>query len=454
MGHNNKNQSEERSRRAFLWHGLGTSAGVAGLSLAGCLGGDGNGGGGDGGDGTTGSGAMTDEDGGTSGDGGTSDGGTAGGGGGESLRVPGLYDVSGPTADVGRPTAIGSRDFITYLNENDVLGRQIDHPNQDYAYEVPQAKQLFDEYTSPNEPPVIVGWGTADTEALASQVAEMEIVYISASYAASLLEEATSYNFFGNLDYTSQVRSHIKWIADNDSGATVGFIYPNNPFGESPIEGGRQYAEELGLEVADDINLPLDANSARTQVQRARQNDIQYLIHHSTAAPMQVLLQDVYPELTVMGTTYTVDEFRVNQSPELFEGVRYASGFKTFAESLESDGRGAEAIQASFEREGRSTDNPEVANLNYVRGTIHGLIMIKGIREAIDLDLDPSMGSNVRQGLFETDGWDVWGLAEPFTYEEGDRRPTMNGRLYEVTDGTMEFDTTIELPRREEWIGL
>jgi len=30
----------------------------------------------------------------------------------------------------------------------------------------------------------------------------------------------------------------------------------------------------------------------------------------------------------------------------------------------------------------------------------------------------------------------------------------MNGRLFEVTDGSLSFDTSVELPRRDSWIGL
>ncbi|MEF8877116.1 MAG: hypothetical protein V5A60_10385, partial [Haloarculaceae archaeon] len=41
-------------------------------------------------------------------------GGGGGGGGDGSVRVPGIYDTSGATSDVGRPTAIGSRDAIAW----------------------------------------------------------------------------------------------------------------------------------------------------------------------------------------------------------------------------------------------------------------------------------------------------------------------------------------------------
>ena len=409
------------------------AAGAATLALAGCIGG------GDGGDGGSGSGGG--------GNGGMAD----------SVTVPGIYDESGATSDVGRPTAIGSRDTIAYINENDLFDVSIDHPNNDYAYEVPQAQQYYQQYTSESSPPLIIGWGTADTEALAGTVADDEVVYVSASYSANLVTEEFPYNFFGNLDYTSQARAHLRWIADNDPEATVGFIFSNTAFGRSPVEGGKQYAEELGLDVASDINLPLTANSATTQLRQARDQEIDYLIHQNTSAPMRVLLedrQDIYPDLTVCGLTYTVDERVVQQSPEIFEGVRYVNAFRTFQGALDSGGRGAEIIEANFEREGRSMDDPEVAQLNYVRGVIHALLALKGLQNAAEAGNDVTTGPNVRQGMFCIEDDDMFGLAEPFSYAEDDRRPTMNGRLFEVTDGSLSFDTGVELPRRDSWIGL
>ncbi len=413
-----------QSRRRFVKAAAGTT--VVG-ALAGCIGGngDGNGGGGNGGGGT--------------------------------VTIPGIYDESGGTSDVGRPTAVGSRDAITYFNENDLLPREIDHPNSDYAYEVPQAQQLYDQYTSGSDPPMIIGWGTADTEALSGSVAQDEIVYVSASYSANLVTEEAPYNFFGNLDYTSQARAHLRWIADNDAEATVAFIFSNNPFGKAPVEGGKQYAEELDLDVADDINLPLTANSATTQLRQARDADVDYLIHQNTAAPMQVLLSDkadVYPDVTVCGLTYTVDEPRVQEAPENFEGARYVNAFRNFQGALDSGGEGAEMIRSNFEREGRSLDDPEDANLNYVRGCIHAVLVLRGLQNAIDADRDPTSGADVRESMFDIEDDDMLGLSEPFTYTEDDRRPTMTGRLFEVSDGSLEFDEAVELPRREDWIGL
>lgn len=381
---------------------------------------------------------------------------SGGGGGEEGIQIPALYDLSGATSDVGRPTGIGSRDAITWINENDVLDQPIVHDWVDYAYEVPEAQQQYDSFTSGDNPPIIIGWGTADTEALASDVAADEIVYISASYSDDLLAEETSYNFFANLDYTSQGRAHLQWIADNDPGATIAYIHNTTPFGETPVEGGEAYAEELGLEVADSIALELDANSAGTQVQRAESNNVDYLIHQNTAAPMQVLLsslQERDSDITVMGLTWTVDEFRATEAPELFEGVRYVNSNVAFQQAMNSGAEGVQIIEDSFEREGRDMSNPEVANINYVRGVVHALLALEGIQQAQEMDLDPNVGANIREALIETDDFDARGLLpETYDYQDGDRRPTMNGQTYVVENGEMVPDELIELERREDWL--
>lgn len=406
------------SRRRFLTRAGGAAAAATTVSVAGCLG---NGNGDDAG-----------------------------------YRIPALYDLSGPTSDVGRPTGIGSRDAIDWINDTDVLDEPIVHDWVDYAYAVPEAQQRYDDFTADENPPIIIGWGTADTEALASDVAADEIVYISASYADGLLSEETPYNFFTNLDYTSQGRAHVQWIADNDPGATVAYIHNTTPFGETPVAGGEAYAEELGLEVADNIALELDANSADTQVQRAEANDVDYLIHQNTAAPMQVLLSSIQSrdsDITVMGLTWTVDEFRTQTASDLFEGARYVNSNIAFGQAMDSGARGWDIIEESFEREDHEFDDPEIANINYVRGVVHALLAVEGILKAQDMGLDPHDGADIREALIELDDFDGWGLIpEVYDFQDGDRRPTMNGQTYVVEDGEMIPDELVELERREDWL--
>lgn len=407
------------SRRQFLTRGTGAVAASTMFGLAGCIGGDDDG----------------DDD---------------------TVVIGGIHDLSGATSDVGAPTGRGTRDALEWFNENGDLSFEIDHDWVDYAYEVPEAQGQYDSLTSGDNPPIIIGWGTADTEALAPDVDNDEIVYISASYSDELMSDETQYNFFINLDYTSQGRAHAQWIADNDSGATVAMIHNTTPFGESPVEGTEAYAEEVGLDVADSIALELDANSADTQVERAMDNDVQYLIHQNTAAPMQVLMnsiQNLEAELTVMGLTWTVDEFRAQSSSDAFEGARYVNTNRSWGEVEEDGPDGWEIIEDSFEREDHDMDDPEIANINYVRGVAHALLAVEALKQVDDDGGDIQSGAAVREALFEMDDFDARGLL-PVTldYQEGDRRATMFGQSYEVSDGEMVPDQEIELERREEWL--
>ena len=407
------------SRRTFLRRGTGVATAAATLGFAGCTG-----------------------------DGGGDDG--------DTVTIGGIYDLSGATADVGQPTGLGSRDAMTWFNENEDLGFEIEHNWQDYAYEVPQAQQQYDDLTSDGNPPVIIGWGTADTEALAPEVASDEIVYISASYSDNLMSDETPYNFYTNLDYTSQGRAHAKWVANNDPDSTVAMIHNSTPFGQTPVEGTEAYAEELGLDVAESIILELDANTADTQVERAMNNDIDYLIHQNTAAPMQVLMSsvnDLGADLTVMGLTWTVDEFRAETVSDLFEGVRYVNSNMSWGQTSDQEPDGWEIIQDSFEREDRDMSNPEVANINYVRGVAHALLAVEAVKQVQDDGGDITSGAEVRQAIFDMDDFDARGLI-PVTlnYMEGDRRATMWGQTYQVSDTEIVAEEEIQLERREEWL--
>lgn len=380
------------------------------------------------------------------------------GGDSEGILVPGLYDLGGATSDVGRPTGIGSRDAIAWINENedveDTLGTSegIAHEWIDYAYEVPQAQSHYDEY-APQDPPVFIGWGTADTEALATSVASDEIVYISASYSDNLLAEDTDYNFFTNMDYTSQARAHLKWINDNDPGSTAAMIRNDTAFGTTPVAGAEAYGQELdNVEMASEISLPLGASDASNQVIQAQENGVDYLVHQNVGAPNRVLLEALDNEgadITVMGMTWTVDEGKIADAPELHEGMRYVNSNKTFGEVQNEEPAGWEIIQDSFEREGRDFEDGTVANVNYVRGVVHALLAYEGMRAADD----PESGSAVRDAIIGLEDFDARGLLiDTADFQDGDRRPTMTGRTYVVQDGSLQPDQDIQLERRDAWL--
>src|SRR5690606_6915870 len=105
------------------------------------------------------------------------------------IPVGHLATYTGPTSDVGQPYGKGIEDAIEYINRNGGIdGRKIRRETVDYAYQTPRAIATYKGWVSRLKPVAILGWGTADTEALVRFVAQDQIPFISASYSGHLTD--------------------------------------------------------------------------------------------------------------------------------------------------------------------------------------------------------------------------------------------------------------------------
>src|SRR5438105_13110539 len=103
------------------------------------------------------------------------------------IAVGQLADYSGPTSDVGQSYGQAVADTFAWINKNGgVGGKQVALDTNDYGYQVPRAIALYKKWSGADKVAAIMGWGTADTEALTGFVAQDKIPYFSASYAAAL----------------------------------------------------------------------------------------------------------------------------------------------------------------------------------------------------------------------------------------------------------------------------
>ena len=127
------------------------------------------------------------------------------------IAVGHLADYSGATADVGVPFGQGSADAMAWVNQKGGVKRSsIRSIAVDYGYQVPRGDQ-YKKWVG-DKVAAILGWGTADTEALTSFVAHDQIPYVSASYAAALTDptgasgkaKAAPYNFFYGPSYSAR----------------------------------------------------------------------------------------------------------------------------------------------------------------------------------------------------------------------------------------------------------
>ena len=100
-----------------------------------------------------------------------------------------LADYSGPTSDVGTPFGQGVADAFAWVNKNGGINKtKVNVDTVDYGYQVPRAIAQYKKWSGSEKVAAILGWGTADTEALKKFVAEDKIPDISGSYSAALTD--------------------------------------------------------------------------------------------------------------------------------------------------------------------------------------------------------------------------------------------------------------------------
>src|SRR5918998_854262 len=78
-----------------------------------------------------------------------------------------LTDYSGPTSDVGTPFGQGVADTYAWINKSGgINGAKVNLDTVDYGYQVPRAIAQYKKWSGADKVAAILGWGTADTEAL------------------------------------------------------------------------------------------------------------------------------------------------------------------------------------------------------------------------------------------------------------------------------------------------
>src|SRR5436190_985550 len=182
----------------------------------------------------------------------------------QSIAVGHLADYSGATSDVGTPYGQAVADTFAWVNKNGgVGGKQVALDTNDYGYQVPRAIALYKKWSGAEKVAAIMGWGTADTEALTGFVAQDKIPYVSATYAAALTDpegasgkaKPAPYNFFYGPSYSDAMRAMLIWAAEDwkakGKPGKPKFVHmgANHPYPNAPKAAGEALATELGFEV-------------------------------------------------------------------------------------------------------------------------------------------------------------------------------------------------------------
>ncbi|HEV3001960.1 MAG TPA: ABC transporter substrate-binding protein [Solirubrobacteraceae bacterium] len=355
------------------------------------------------------------------------DGGGGGGGGGETVKVGGIFDLSGATADVGTPYANGIKAYVEQHNAAGD-GPKIELVSEDYKYDVAVAERLYTRLKSEGVV-AVQGWGTGDTEALRARVTADKLPFMSASYAETLTDPAeTPYNFVVGTSYSDQMRIALEWIADEAEGAQVAFFHHDSPFGTAPEEAGQQKAEELGLGFKS-YAMPAEATDYNAQLQRAQAGGATHVVIQNVATPAAQLVKNIAQQkldMKVVCLNWCGDELFVDLAGTAADGTVGVAPFAPVAVD-------AEGFKPPADHLAKKGSTLEEASLHFAQGWYTMAVMAEGIKRAADKG--DVTGESLKAALEEMTAFDTKGVSAPIDFTPDDHAGMKGSRIFEVKGG-------------------
>lgn len=389
----------------------------------------------------------------------------------ESYFVGHLAAYSGPTSDVGTVYGQGVEDAIDYINAHGGIdGTRIERDTRDYSYEAPRAISIYRRWTSDHDPVAIQGWGTADTEALVRFVARDQIPFLSASYSGHLTDptgqsehtqNAAPYNFFYGPSYSDGCRAMVEWAKSDweekggEGAPTWVHMGDNHPYPNAPKPACEAYAKELGFEVAAAINYSLSPGDFKAQCLSLQDSGADYAYLANTSGATIALLKScdtVGVDTQFVTNVWGFDETAVGGAGEAGDGIVFPVGAATW----ESDAPGMALVREISAMS--DPDGDEYRALHYMRGVCSVYFMRDAMAMAAErgeVDGPAVKAALERMEAHVPDGLD--GVCLPHTWTPENHRGTTRVLVYRnhYNGGDFEFEqlTTVDLPRRDDWLG-
>lgn len=352
---------------------------------------------------------------------------SAGDGAKQTVKVGGIFDLSGATADVGTPYADGIKGFVKHYNEQGD-GPRIELISEDYKYDVAVAERLYSRLKSDGVV-AVQGWGTGDTEALRARITADRVPFMSASYAETLTRPAqTPFNFVAATSYSDQMRIALKWISDEATGTEVASFHHDSPFGKSPQEAGAVKARELGMGFRA-YAMPAEATDYVPQLRRAQAQGAKFVVIQNVSTPAAQLAKNIAEQgldMKIVCLNWCGDELFVDLAGDAADG---AVGVMPFAPATVK----AEGLAQPRDFLSKSGGSLDMEGLHYVQGWYTMGLMAEGIKRAADRG--KVTGESIRQTLEEMEAFVTGGVSAPVDFTAQSHAGMKGSKLYQVKDG-------------------
>jgi branched-chain amino acid transport system substrate-binding protein len=366
------------------------------------------------------------------------------------IKLGNLVDLTGPTSDQGKDIAQGRTDAVQWVNEHGgVNGKKLELVSVEYGFQPPRAVAAYKKFVEEDKVLLVLGYGTPDTEALRPYITKDKIPYISGSYSGHLTDpRQTPYNFPGGIDYTSQIRIFFNYVKetwkDGSRNPRVAFIYADNAYGRAPIESGRAYAKEIGVDLVDEEIIPTVLTDATSQLLTMKKKDPDFAYINTNTQWVPVVLKDSYKlglKTKYVVNNYGLDERTPGLAGPAAEGVIGIQDVAYWGDNVP----GMKTLM-EFHQKHHGSDTHASP---YMRGWLCVIVAAEAIKRAGNAPT----GESVKNALESLKEFDTWGITPPFTYTNEDHRPTNRARLVMIQNSKIVPMREVTVDRSMKWIG-
>jgi branched-chain amino acid transport system substrate-binding protein len=356
-----------------------------------------------------------------------------------------LADLTGATADVGKPYNEGMLAYVDNLNASGgIAGRKINAMSEDYAYKVPNAEEKYKKYVQGGAI-AIQGWGTGDSEALRGKVKGDELPFMSASYAEVLTDPKQSpYNFVVAPTYSDQMRIALDQIAAADAAAQVAVFHHDSPFGTAPVADGEQWIKDKGYKLGyKAYAMKGGATDHVGLLQQAKDQGAKFIVIQNVSSPAATVARDLAAQkldMKIMCLNWCSDELFIKLAGPAAEGHSMVQPFTppTVAKP------GHDEVRAYGKAKGFEL---EAKGLHFVQGWYTMHVMAEGMKKVL-ADGKPLTGSNLRGALETMAPVDTGGVIGPVKFTADSHRGATAAGIYKVEGGKMVEVAAAVVPKK------
>ena len=360
----------------------------------------------------------------------------------DEIVIGGSIPLTGVFAFAGVAIEAGIQDYLKIVNEEGGIdGRQVRLAYEDTGYQVDQSVAVFNKLTSQNSNiHLYYGDSTGFSRTINPELERRgDIMMAGASFATEINDpENFSNQFIAGPDYTEMYSILLEYIAQETPGAKLVFVNSDTEFGRDPIESSTARAQELGLEVVEQIITPPGAVDVSTEVLKLRRAQPDYTIFHGyVLAPLPEFMTQAKQlglETKFMGTFWSMDSSLWADVGDAADGFMGVMPYRYYYDE-------EEAPMLERIRQMR----PDYQATGYMQGFLTAMLMTESVKRTLEAG-EELTADNMKKALNSIEDFDTGGIVGVPISVPGNTVPV--GRIYQYDAAEQRMEAV------SDWINV